>query len=116
MKHALSSPKGGLPSIRHNEISDLTAKLLTEVCLQVATELALKQEIHYENRRRSEESAASLHSLFSNELQHARELACLKGASSWLTVLPLNEHNFSLYKSDFCDAVCLRYGWPLPHL
>ena len=20
------------------------------------------------------------------------------------------------YKSDFRDAVCLRYGWPLPHL
>ena len=42
-------------------------------------QLALKQEIHYENRRRSEESAASLHSLLLNELQHAKELACLKG-------------------------------------
>ena len=59
-------------------------------------QLALKQEIHYENCRRSEESAASLHSLLSNELQRARELACLKGASSWLTVLPLDEHGFSL--------------------
>ena len=79
-------------------------------------QLALKQEIHYENHRRSEESAASLHSLVSNELQRAREFACLKGASSWLTVLPLNEDGFSLNKGDFCDAVCLRYGWPLPHL
>ena len=57
-----------------------------------------------------------MHFLLSNELQHARELACLKGASSWLTVLPLNEHSFSLHKGDFCDAVCLRYGWPLSHL
>ena len=77
-------------------------------------QLALKREIHYENRRRSEESAASLHSLLSNELQCARELACL--ASSWLTVLPLDEHGFSLHKGDFRDAVCLRYGWPLLHL
>ena len=60
--------------------------------------------------------AASLHLLLPTELQRARELACLKGASSWLTVLPLDEHGFSLHKGDFGDAVCLRYGWPLPHL
>ena len=40
--HALSCPKGGLPSIRHNEIRDLTAKLLMEVCSQVATEPKLQ--------------------------------------------------------------------------
>ena len=79
-------------------------------------QLALKQGIHHENRRRSEESAASLHPLLSIELQRARQLACLKGASSWLTVLPLDDHAFSLHKGDFCDAVCLRYGWSLPHL
>ena len=32
MEHALSCLKGGFPSIRHNEIRDLTANLLTEVC------------------------------------------------------------------------------------
>ena len=42
MEHALSCPKGGLPSIKHNEIRDLTAKLLTEVCSQVATEPELQ--------------------------------------------------------------------------
>ena len=36
--HALSCPKGGLPSLRHNEIRDLTARLLTEVCHQVQVE------------------------------------------------------------------------------
>ena len=40
--HALSCPKGGLPSIRHNEVRDLTATLLTEVCSQVATEPELQ--------------------------------------------------------------------------
>ena len=79
-------------------------------------QLALKQGIHRENCHRSEESAASLHPLLSIELQHARELACLKGASSWLTVLPLDDHALSLHKGDFRDAVCLRYGWSLPHL
>ena len=42
VKHALSCPKGGLPSIRHNEIRDLTATLLTEVCSQVAVEPELQ--------------------------------------------------------------------------
>ena len=34
--------KGGLPSIQHNEIRDLTATLLTEVCSQVSTEPELQ--------------------------------------------------------------------------
>ena len=42
VEHALSCPKSGFPSIRHNEIRDLTAKLLTEVCSQVATEPELQ--------------------------------------------------------------------------
>ena len=33
-----------------------------------------------------------------------------------MTVPPIDEHGFSLYKSDFRDAVCLRHGLPLPHL
>ena len=36
--HALSCAKGGFPSIRHNEIRDLTANLLTEVCSEVCIE------------------------------------------------------------------------------
>ena len=42
VEHALSCPKGGLPSIRHNETRDLTATLLTEICSQVATEPELQ--------------------------------------------------------------------------
>lgn len=38
VEHALSCPKGGFPSIRHNEIRDLTANLLTEVCSDVCIE------------------------------------------------------------------------------
>ena len=33
------------------------------------------------------------------------------GASSWLTALPVAEFGFTLHKSAFCDALCLRYGW-----
>ena len=38
IEHSLSCPKGGFPSIRHNEIRDLTANLLSEVCHDVCVE------------------------------------------------------------------------------
>ena len=42
LEHSLSCPKGGFPSIRHNEIMDLTANLLTEVCNDVCIEPSLQ--------------------------------------------------------------------------
>ena len=39
-----------------------------------------------------------------------------KGASNWLTVLPIAEHGFALQKGDFRDALSLRYGWSPKHL
>ena len=42
LEHALSCSRGGFPSIRHNEIKDITAELLTEVCYGVGTEPCLQ--------------------------------------------------------------------------
>ena len=39
--HALNCPRGGFDIIRHNEVRDLTAELLTEVCSDVSIEPAL---------------------------------------------------------------------------
>ena len=39
-----------------------------------------------------------------------------KGASSWLTALPIQEFGFCLYKQAFRDALCVRYGWQLERL
>ena len=38
IEHALSCSKGGFPSLRHNEVCDLTANLLSEVCNNVVIE------------------------------------------------------------------------------
>ena len=38
MEHALACPKGGFPSIRHNEVCDLTAMILIDVCHDVKVE------------------------------------------------------------------------------
>ena len=43
--------------------------------------------------------------------QRAMELSQERGASSWLTALPLASHGFSLSKGEFRDALCMRYGW-----
>ena len=42
ISHVFSSPIGGFPSIRHNEIRDLTVGFLTEVCNDVKIELELQ--------------------------------------------------------------------------
>ena len=42
VEHALSCAKGGFPTIRHNEIRDITASLLTEVCSEVCIEPELQ--------------------------------------------------------------------------
>ena len=46
-------------------------------------------------------------------LQRSMELAQEKGASTWLTALPIEEHGFALHKAAFKDSLSLRYGWPL---
>ena len=40
--------------------------------------------------------------------QYAIILAQEKGASSWLTSLPISEHGHALHKGGFCDALALR--------
>ena len=35
-----------------------------------------------------------------------------KGASTWLTALPIDDHGFALHKSAFRDSLSLRYDWP----
>ena len=53
---------------------------------------------------------ASLLEGATTSLKRSIELASEKGASNWLSILPLQEHNFSLHKTAFHDAVALRYG------
>jgi len=38
VEHALSCPQGGFPSLQHNEVHDLTARMMTEVCNNVEVE------------------------------------------------------------------------------
>ena len=42
LQHTLSCPRGGYPSIRHNELRDITASLLKKTCHGVATKPSLQ--------------------------------------------------------------------------
>ena len=55
--------------------------------------------------------ADDLYRQLSDSMQRAVNLAKEKGASTWLTVLPLTDHGFALHKSAFHDSLALRYGW-----
>ncbi len=44
------------------------------------------------------------------------DLASEKGASSWLTSLPLAEYGFILNKQEFNDAILLRYNFKLKNV
>ena len=46
--------------------------------------------------------------------QYSLALSLEKGASMWLSTLPLTAHGFHLNKSAFRDAVHLHYGWEIP--
>ena len=46
-----------------------------------------------------------------SSLKRSVELASGKGISSWLTVLPWQEHGFALHKTGVHDAITIRYGW-----
>jgi len=42
VEHALSCPKGGFPTVQHNEVRDLLANLMSEICHNVCVEPTLQ--------------------------------------------------------------------------
>ena len=74
----------------------------------------LRKEEQQQRRRTLKEDSATLRRQPPANLQRSADAASEKGASAWLTTLPIEGHGFSLHKGAFRDAVALRYGWPLP--
>ena len=71
--------------------------------------IALKQD-------KETQSVQLVESLLSDTTVRAFKQAQAKGASSWLGALPLKEHGFTLNKSEFWDAISIRYGFALKDL
>ena len=73
--------------------------------------LRLRQATHVANRGRATTAAKQLSAKLPAAQSRSLTLASEKGASSWVTALPLSCHGFVLHKAAFRDALCLRYGW-----
>jgi hypothetical protein len=62
--HALNCLKGAFPTLRHNEVRDLTASLLDEVCHDVCVEPHLQpltgEVLHYRTANRQEEARSDI--------------------------------------------------------
>ena len=57
-----------------------------------------------------EEEVIEIKILLDETAKRYFELASEKGASSWLTALPLKKFGYILNQQEFRDALCLRYG------
>ena len=75
------------------------------------TQIDAKRDIHKERRETANSSSIALSQNAPNSLNRAMDCAREKGASSWLTALPLEEFNLTLCKGAFRDAIALWYGW-----
>ena len=105
----------GLPE--NKSLVDLILSQTTEYPYEVLTnQITVKNDIKSSRKRLSKEAADELRNALPALLQRAMDLTMEKGASSWLTVLPLEEHHFSLHKQAFRDALALRYSWLPPQI
>ena len=70
-----------------------------------------KAEVRRLKQQRQAATATQLRARLPRHLQRAMELGSEKGASSWLSALPIEEHGFALHKGAFRDVLCLHYNW-----
>ena len=68
------------------------------------------------NAMRQNEKQKSLMLSLPTDQQKLLKLNQQKGASAWLTSLPLEEHGFHLSKRQFWDSIRIRYGWPITNM
>ena len=80
----------------------------------IAQQQQCKVKVRQEKREAHLATTDNLHSWFPPKLQKLMDVAKEKGSSSWLVALPIESHGFTLHKSAFRDAICLRYGCQPP--
>ena len=67
-------------------------------------------------KERAAEKQTSLLSTQTPEMKRTIEQLSAPGASAWVGALPLRDQGFNINKSEFNDALCLRYDKPLKNL
>lgn len=81
-----------------------------------AEQKVAKNKVRLQRKAKLEQEAADVRVKIPQEMKRNVDMAQEKGASSWLTVIPVAEYGFALHKGDFRDALCIRYNWTPPRL
>ena len=92
-----------------SQVPDYTYEIMSE-------QMKAKAEVHNLNCAKSSTEASRIKQFLPDNLKRAMDHASEKGASSWLTTLPIDEYGFALHKGAFHDALALRYGWQFSYL
>ena len=108
------------PSNLHTTSINITSPLTKLIIEQSTTypldvrqsQIKAKSRAHNFRRQLQSQQAQELKS----NLQRVVSASTEKGASSWLSTLPIEDHGFALHKGAFRDALCFRYGWRPPLL
>lgn len=79
-------------------------------------EKQIEAEIKKEREQCYATTLEDLRQRMPREKLRGNELAQMKGASAWLTALPLKEEGYVLSKREFFDAVMIRYMWEVKRL
>ena len=99
-----------------SRISEPLVTLIQQQCTSYPAQAQAEQReakatVQSSNRQAVNEEADSVKAKLSKPQQTAMEQASEKGASAWLTTIPIADYGFSLHKQAFRDALCVRYGW-----
>ena len=113
-----------IADIYYQNSKDITTILVDKIVNQhkktyesIETDTKLKKmRIRNEKKKREEEKLAYVKDLLPSHKLKVLEATTEKGASSWLTTLPLKDQGFYLNKQTFWDTIYLRYGLTLSRL
>ena len=81
-----------------------------------AAERSIELRIKKDRQDQHEKILTSLRGKMNKDQLRGNDLAQMKGASSWLTSLPLKEQGYVLSKGEFFDSIALRYRWTFKRL
>ncbi|NRB82027.1 MAG: hypothetical protein HRU38_25815 [Saccharospirillaceae bacterium] len=103
-----------LAPIEYNASKSITKPLVEiiksqNIHEQPKTTSHIKSLIIQEKHTKYKETFNELKNMVSLKTKRSLELASEKGASNWLTCLPLEQHGFTLNKNEFRDALNIRY-------
>ena len=125
---ALPARMGGLGMTNPSESAEseysasikMSAPLVEKITAQsheIPDDADLRRLMHAVRKEKDDDLKGKLEELKVSlpvRTQRAVDLASEKGASSWVTAVPLKDMNFDLSKREFRDAMRLRYDWPIP--